>query len=440
MEQCQHLELADCTWSNGDILSQDESEAAREIIARFEDFSEILDEVDLVLERPALALPAFDRDNVRATTPPHADVLYVVARAFHLRARAQIRLSNGAAAMADIERSLAIGKLLRDQRTDHFLSWQTSTSVFTTIVPVIWEALGSRTWNRQELERLQHQIDNVDFAPGLLAFLRFSRSLDIEAATSSKARAIHTARVRTYGKGYRGYPITEKLRPQGWRYSTLSDRLRAWQDALFTKEDGSLNFDTVTLEMMTASAPLTIPQFRTPSAVQQALQSAANRIGIHYQPEIMRLARSLPELGASSSFMIESLLFRRYVLQRLCSTAIALERYQLEHGNYPEALSDLVPQYLADLPADPWTGKHQQLLGYSIRPGGRPALWSMGENRQDDKGFLGDNFGTGDDSIWHYEIAPDDPDHPDRIAEWKAREALNPNRKTRSKRRSANRR
>ncbi|MDA0812488.1 MAG: hypothetical protein O3C21_08905, partial [Verrucomicrobia bacterium] len=79
---------------------------------------------------------------------------------------------------------------------------------------------------------------------------------------------------------------------------------------------------------------------------------------------------------------------------------------------YPETLDELVPVYLAKPPIDPWSG--QQLIHYTLRPGGRPALWSIGENQEDDHGYTMGDYGDSDDITWQYELSPDDPNHPDR--------------------------
>jgi hypothetical protein len=337
IEKIQRPQFAGGGWPNGEFLSQDEAEAAREIVAHFDEFSEILGEIDTMLARPAIALPAIDRNDVQATGPPHADVLNSIFRAFHLRARAQILLGNGTAALADIERSMTIGKLLRDERANHSRSLWMSNFQFTAIIPVIWEGLYSNAWNADELERLQRHIDDVDFAPGFLAYQRYVRSLDIDAATSSKERSLHNARMkvrnaRSQSMGspvhYQGYPFAERFRPQGWRYEDLTNRMRNWQQALFTKDDGSVNFDTVTLKMVTASAALAPRPIREPGAVQEALRQAAERLGLRYDPIISQ--QSLPELGYSAQFLVERYLFQRANLQRLSSTAIAIECFRLE--------------------------------------------------------------------------------------------------------------
>ena len=37
--------------------------------------------------------------------------------------------------------------------------------------------------------------------------------------------------------------------------------------------------------------------------------------------------------------------------------AVALRRFRLDHGTYPDALSALVPAYVARVPIDPFTGQ-----------------------------------------------------------------------------------
>ena len=73
------------------------------------------------------------------------------------------------------------------------------------------------------------------------------------------------------------------------------------------------------------------------------------------------------------------------VWRRGTAVMIALERYYLDHGSYPDTLSVLVPEHLAVLPVDPWTGEP---LRY--RPIGEGAgtyvLYSVGPDATDDGG------------------------------------------------------
>ncbi len=64
-------------------------------------------------------------------------------------------------------------------------------------------------------------------------------------------------------------------------------------------------------------------------------------------------------------------------------TGVALELHRLRHGHYPEALSGLAPEFLPEVPLDPFDG---QPLRY-VNSDERVAVYSVGENLQDDGGW-----------------------------------------------------
>ena len=67
----------------------------------------------------------------------------------------------------------------------------------------------------------------------------------------------------------------------------------------------------------------------------------------------------------------------------LARTACALERHRLAHGSYPEALAELVPAYLPEVPRDVIDG---QPLRYRRGADGSFKLWSIGMDGRDDNG------------------------------------------------------
>ena len=69
----------------------------------------------------------------------------------------------------------------------------------------------------------------------------------------------------------------------------------------------------------------------------------------------------------------------------LARTAIALERYRLAHGEYPEALAALAPQYIAQVPHDVIDGGP---LKYRREANGLFTLYSIGWNETDDGGVV----------------------------------------------------
>jgi hypothetical protein len=66
----------------------------------------------------------------------------------------------------------------------------------------------------------------------------------------------------------------------------------------------------------------------------------------------------------------------------LANTALAVERYRLATGKVPQQLEELVPQYLAQVPIDPFDG---QPIRYRPGPPGY-LLYSVGEDGQDNGG------------------------------------------------------
>jgi hypothetical protein len=72
---------------------------------------------------------------------------------------------------------------------------------------------------------------------------------------------------------------------------------------------------------------------------------------------------------------------------RSAASVCAALRYRNDHNAWPESLAALVPEYIAAVPEDPFTGKP---LIYLIEPNGI-AVYSVGENLTDDggDGFLG---------------------------------------------------
>ncbi|USO00083.1 MAG: hypothetical protein H6810_05315 [Phycisphaeraceae bacterium] len=67
-------------------------------------------------------------------------------------------------------------------------------------------------------------------------------------------------------------------------------------------------------------------------------------------------------------------------------TAVAMELYRRDTGDWPATPDELVPRYLPSAPADPFDGKPLKL---TIREG-RPVLYSIGPDLNDDGGDPGD--------------------------------------------------
>ena len=75
----------------------------------------------------------------------------------------------------------------------------------------------------------------------------------------------------------------------------------------------------------------------------------------------------------------------------------ALERYRLAHGEYPETLDALVPQFIETIPHDIIGGAP---LIYRPTVDGKFLLYSVGWNEKDDGGKNGGTDFTRGDWVW----------------------------------------
>jgi len=108
---------------------------------------------------------------------------------------------------------------------------------------------------------------------------------------------------------------------------------------------------------------------------QEAIERATLRLDACTKRSMMLFEYS--HLSAVVAFEIEYIASVRTAL-----VALAAERFRLRPGRWPETLSELVPQYLPDVPDDPFDGAP---LRYRCLEAGF-AVYSVGEDRGDDGG------------------------------------------------------
>ena len=104
------------------------------------------------------------------------------------------------------------------------------------------------------------------------------------------------------------------------------------------------------------------------------------------------LSESILSIQAAYKMVIRTEISRRIVV-----TAIALKRYQLQHGEWPDKLAKLVPQYLLAVPQDAMTG---QPLPYHRKSDGTFLLYSVGEDGIDNGGDPTPTKDTGSTSFY----------------------------------------
>lgn len=111
----------------------------------------------------------------------------------------------------------------------------------------------------------------------------------------------------------------------------------------------------------------------------------ARHVGEPHDPRGTPIPMPFEEYGGRQRAMFENSRFdhlmTRAALGQL-AVALAIQAWRAEHSDPPPGLSALVPEYLAEIPVDPFTPRRP--LCY--RPGRQPVVYSVGPDGEDDGG------------------------------------------------------
>ena len=86
----------------------------------------------------------------------------------------------------------------------------------------------------------------------------------------------------------------------------------------------------------------------------------------------------------------------------MARTALAVERYRLANGRLPQRLEELVPAFLERVPTDPWNAGKP--LSYRVKENGEYVVYTVGQNRTDEKGEEMQNWWSKGDAT--FTVAP----------------------------------
>ena len=334
----------------------------------------------------------YDKDDPAAMLLPHLAVLKGCAQVLQLRALAELQNGQSDQALADIKLIL---RLVDAVHTEPILiSHLVRLALVNIALQPVWEGLAEHKWSDAQLAVIDQELGRLDFLAdnelamrgecagdvGVIEFLRRHRdrhNLDEFSSWGDdidRAHAILRAVIYYFG-------------PSGWFEQS---KLRICR--FFVQQYLPLaNIDLQTL---------------SPTSVRSA--EAAFRAATEHYGQFNFLERMLlPALGNAA---------KKYAVGQnsvnLARVAIALERYRLAHGEYPESLDVLSPQFIAKLPHDIINGQPLHYRRDPPSPGsgaasGQFVFYSVGWNETDDGGEVGFkkdgavDINTGD-WVWRY--------------------------------------
>jgi hypothetical protein len=319
--------------------------------------------------------------NPAAILLPHLSAIKGCAQVLKLRAIAELQNGQSDKALADVE---LMFRLADADRVEPFLICHlVRFAVLQIAIQPIYEGLADHQWSDSQLAELDSKLSDFDLLNDYKFSLR-GEMIFLEEGVLDYLRR-HPAQMGDLPSGTGASPpALNYVIPSGWYYQNELHSVRAMERYYLPAVD-------------------TNQDILSPSAIRAA-DSAIKGETRHVNPYDLLERMTLPVLTGPSITVAYA-----QTAVNLARVAIALERYRLAHGQYPDSLDTLTPQFVTRLPHDIIDG-HQ--LHYQRTTDGQFILYSVGWNETDDGGVVIFKRGsTGDvdreqgDWVWRYPAA-----------------------------------
>jgi len=298
----------------------------------------------------------YDNEPPAGILLPHLAAMKRCGLVLQAQAIAELQTGQSDLALADVK----LGIQLTDKiRTEPFLiSHLVRIAMLQIALQPVWEGLARRQWSDAQLVELDRELGRLNYLADYESAMRGERTLDI--ANIEYLRRKH--QFNLMDDPGKGPPSVQKLvfrlMPNSWFYQNELTIARMYEDWILPSVDAEHR--TVSLE-----------------AIHRNEAAITNRL-MHF---------TFYDVFAKMLFPGVSPAVRRFAYAQesadLARVAIALERYRLAHGEYPETLDALTPPFLNELPHDVIGGEP---LHYRRTSDGQFVLYSVGWNDTDDEG------------------------------------------------------
>jgi hypothetical protein len=365
-----------------DVSLEPSVHGAAEYLAASQPAVPDLDLLRKALERPCVRMDG-DYQRPFAQPIPNFVRLRTVAQMLSQRAQCYLLLGQPEAAWRELALVREMCRLLGESppgKPTTLVEVMIDVAITGLYTQEIADGLRLHAWREPELAAMQQQLKDVNLLP------LFREAINGERAGVCRLFEITLlAGQRKWPfPGYESQSLWDKLKnprvlfsgvmPRGWILQNM--RALAVRDQLFA---GSLDIPN----------NLVLP--RTADGISNQLHVVLSRFTPYTfmgEAAVPNWLRALQTLARNQTLVSEA-----YV-------ACGLERYRLAHGQYPDTLEALVPQFAEKLPHDLIGG---QPLKYHRKADGQFLLYSVGWNGHDDGGVLGKTTAEGD---WVWQLPP----------------------------------
>jgi tetratricopeptide (TPR) repeat protein len=362
------------------IAPQPQTPAA-DVLLALGKYDSAIEELSQASQRPYSRVPLNYEDGFNALSPLLEDMaaLKRCSQLFQLRAVAELSGGQSAKALDDVKLLFRLNDSIRS--TPFLISELVRMAITSIMLQPVWEGLAEHKWSDEQLVALDVELAKLDFLADFEFAMRGERVFAI-ADIENQRRTRKMIFLEDNGDiANTNKPVVESLRfmPSAFFYQT--EFAFAWMDQQYI------------LTLIDTNARVIAPENlrRTDSAVREEMK--------HYSPYKAQAIMVVPALDAG----VKKFAFAQASVD-LARIACALERYRLAHGEYPETLDALEPQFIEKLPHDIING---QPLHYRRTDDGKFVLYSVGWDEKDDGGkIIFTKSGSVDrekgDWVWQY--------------------------------------
>ncbi len=360
--------------------------AAGVVLAALEEFDPVIAELTATADRRyARFSPGLEQhrgvEDPFMISLPHLSSMQSLSMLLSLRAHALLELGDAERAGQTLLAGLRLGELTANGGM--LIGTLVHIAQMKMMEAPIWSALDGRKLDAGALEALQGRLFASDPIEAYREGVRLELAGAARALGTAKSRggvAEYVQMIAPAGGGGAGASLLVRLIPKGWIDQNRASLVRMhWEYELEPLKTGGAPLTKQKLEEMLVSdqqgrslpAPYTFLARLTMPSMAKVFQRAAQ-------------ARAYRDL-------------------QIC--AIALERYYLEHQEYPETLNALVPKFLDHFPDDIMADAP---LNYQRTDDGRFRIYSVGWDGVDGGGVISTDEDdkvdrlTGD-WVWHYD-------------------------------------
>lgn len=287
--------------------------------------------------------------------------------------------NDSASAVKNLRATLALIKATREE--DLVIAELVRFAITAIAVSGTWETLQSTNVTDEQLAALQKDWTGIDFFHSLETAIKMERAVgeitvkewrspnsDFEKQFMHPLPWISTYEPTAFDQ------LRIKFHVFQWRYwwSYLDEIRRLKGESMIVNacHDVQTNGPLLSIQQDLDNK---IEKLGIPPNESIYFATNPSTVDLHYA-----LSDSAPILSRSLNRAIKT-----EVAKTIVVTAIALKRYHLKHAEYPESLSELMPEFLSTLPNDPIDG---QPLRYRRNSDGAFVLYSIGEDGKDGGG------------------------------------------------------